>query len=80
MYAYKGTIELYPKRKAIPSMIAIKSTRHSEKPDEIRRMIEPLGDKRIELFARKCVDNWTCIGNEINNKDINQAIKEEIHE
>lgn len=35
LYAYKGSIELYPKRKAIPTMIAVKSTRHSEKPDEI---------------------------------------------
>ena len=40
---------------------------HSKKPDVVRDKIDELiGDKpKIELFARKCVDNWDCWGNEV---------------
>ena len=42
-------------------------TRHSEKPEEVRRRIEELfGDvPRIELFARKRFHGWDCWGNEV---------------
>lgn len=41
--------------------------KHSEKPDEIRKEIVRLfGDlPRIEVFARRKVDGWDCIGDEI---------------
>jgi len=35
---------------------------------------------RIELFSRLPVEGWTCLGNDINGKDIHQAIKEIIYE
>ena len=40
---------------------------HSKKPDVVRdKIVELIGDKpKIELFARKCVDNWDCWGNEV---------------
>jgi N6-adenosine-specific RNA methylase IME4 len=44
-----------------------RSKRHSEKPEEFRKIIEelyPYG-KRIELFARATHSNWTSWGNEI---------------
>ena len=43
-----------------------KSRKHSEKPEEFRRMIESLylHGKRIELFARSAADGWDTWGNE----------------
>jgi len=44
-----------------------KTNKHSEKPEEFRNIIDtlyPTGN-RIELFARKKVDNWEVWGNEI---------------
>ena len=40
---------------------------HSKKPDVVRdKIVELVGDKpKIELFARNCVDNWDCWGNEV---------------
>lgn len=41
-------------------------TRHSEKPDEMRKMIELVSyAPRIELFARKRFDGWDALGNEV---------------
>jgi len=49
-----------------PSIIRVpKSGKHSEKPEEFRRIIEQLYDgPYIELFARKKVPGWTTWGNE----------------
>lgn len=43
-----------------------KSSKHSEKPEEFRKIIEKLypNTKKIELFARKKVEGWTVWGNE----------------
>ena len=39
---------------------------HSQKPDEMRQMIEKVSyEPRIELFARQYVDGWDCWGDEI---------------
>lgn len=41
-------------------------TRHSKKPDEIRRMIEEVSPvPRLELFAREPRAGWTSWGNEL---------------
>ena len=50
----------------------------SKKPDEVRIRIEKLfpKSKRIELFATQKSKNWDAIGNEIDGKDIRQALKE----
>lgn len=40
--------------------------KHSEKPEDMRSMIEKVSyPPYIELFARKRVRNWTSVGNEI---------------
>ena len=41
--------------------------RHSEKPSEVRERIELMfpTQNKIELFARKRVENWDCWGNEV---------------
>jgi len=52
--------------------------RHSEKPDIVRdKIIELMGPlPRIELFARKKAPGWEAIGNEIDGKDVFDALKE----
>jgi N6-adenosine-specific RNA methylase IME4 len=41
-------------------------TIHSEKPVEMRKMIERVSyEPRIELFARQKVEGWDCWGNEV---------------
>ena len=51
---------------------------HSKKPDEIReRIVELCGNlPRIELFAKERCEGWVSIGNEIDGKDIREAILE----
>lgn len=51
---------------------------HSKKSDEIRdRIVELCGDlPRIELFARETTEGWDCLGNEIDGRDIRDAIEE----
>jgi N6-adenosine-specific RNA methylase IME4 len=40
--------------------------RHSEKPTQMREMIETVSfEPRIELFARERFDGWDCWGNQI---------------
>ena len=52
--------------------------RHSEKPDIVRdKIVKLMGDlPRIELFARKKVPGWVAVGNEIDGKDIFDALEE----
>lgn len=41
-------------------------TKHSEKPEEMRQMIEKVSYiPRLELFARKYSEGWDVIGNEV---------------
>ena len=50
--------------------------KHSVKPEESYKLIESISlPDRIELFARKSRDGWISIGNEIDNQDINEALK-----
>ena len=50
---------------------------HSEKPAEVYHKIETLmGDfSRVELFARKPRLGWDVFGNEVDGKDIREALK-----
>jgi N6-adenosine-specific RNA methylase IME4 len=52
--------------KLYDSVQTIERTDHSVKPEEFRNIIDDLytTGKRIELFARRQVDNWECWGNE----------------
>jgi N6-adenosine-specific RNA methylase IME4 len=65
LFGYKGKIEMYPKRKAFPTIIQAKSERHSAKPQIFRDLISPFGDTKIELFARERVQGWHTWGNEV---------------
>jgi N6-adenosine-specific RNA methylase IME4 len=41
-------------------------------------MVAPLGDRRLDIFARKPREGWDVMGNEINGKDILVTIKEHL--
>ena len=62
-----------------PQVILAPRGRHSEKPKEIREQIDiiaPDNARKLEVFARCPVPGWTCIGNEIDGKDVQEALKE----
>lgn len=43
-----------------------KAGRHSEKPDKFYEIVEALFDgPRVELFARRHREGWTCLGDEL---------------
>lgn len=69
----------HPKRisKSISQICDSRIMRHSKKPDEIRnRIVDLCGDlPRVELFAREKTDGWVCLGNEIDGKDIRDALR-----
>jgi len=65
VFGYKGRIEMFPRQKAVPTVFAGKSERHSAKPDIFYKMIEHFGNKRIDLFARKERPGWDVFGNEV---------------
>lgn len=65
LFGYKGKLEMYPKRKTIPTVFSAKSPYHSAKPDEFYSMVEVFGEPRIDLFARKERDGWDVWGNEV---------------
>ena len=65
LFGYRGKLEMYPKRKAFPTLITAKSRRHSEKPAIIRELIKPFGKNRIELFARNRAEGFDAWGDEL---------------
>ena len=73
----------HPKRvsKSIRQLVASPIERHSKKPDCVRdRIVELCGDiPRIELFAREAAPGWDALGNEIDGRDIRDALPEVIN-
>ncbi len=69
-----------PKRlsKSVRQLVVSPLERHSKKPDCVReRIVELCGDvPRIELFAREQAPGWDAVGNEIDGRDIRDALKE----
>lgn len=62
----KGNIKAF--RLQAPNFIQSKVRKHSQKPDEVRRLIELTELKpRIELFAREKTEGWDVWGNEVVN-------------
>lgn len=66
------------KNKSQRSVCFGQNMKHSQKPDDLHHSLEAMfGDvPKIELFARRKKEGWTCLGNEIDGKDIRDAIKE----
>jgi len=67
LFGYKGKIEMYPKRKAFPTIVGAKSEYHSQKPHVFRDLIESFGTDRLEMFARISPEGWDVFGNEVEN-------------
>ena len=65
LVGYKSKPVMWPKRKLIPAVFSAENIRHSQKPDRFYEMIEPLGENRIDLFARKKRTGWDVWGNEV---------------
>ena len=63
----RGRMVQYKQRNNVPQLVEAVRTRHSEKPEEVRRSIEALfGDvPRIELCARRRSPGWDYWGNEV---------------
>lgn len=74
MLGRKG--EFDRKSAAVQQIIKSTISKHSQKPDEVRKRILKLcGDlPRIELFARTRIHGWTCVGNEIDGQDIKTSL------
>ncbi len=52
--------------KSLKSWIEVRRRRHSEKPEQVRRLIERAGHgPRLELFARRTAPGWTVFGDQI---------------
>ena len=49
---------------------------HSAKPLHVRDRIDELCGKlrRVELFARNCAPGWTCLGDELDGRDLRDSI------
>ena len=64
LFCRRGTLEAI--KRIDTTWFSYPRGRHSEKPDEFRKMIEEVSPgKRIELFAREKVRDWDVWGNEV---------------
>lgn len=61
----KGKKDMFPKSKLIPAVFQAENVRHSEKPQRFYDLIAPLGETRIDMFARKEREGWDVWGNEV---------------
>lgn len=66
--------------KSVSQICDARIMEHSKKPAEIReRIVELCGElPRVELFARDKVKGWDSLGDEIDGKDIREALREVI--
>lgn len=76
----RGKPNSWREDKSIKQFVRAIRTKHSKKPNEVRkRIVQLFGDRsRIELFATQKYEGWNCIGHEIDGKDISESLKETI--
>ncbi len=65
LIGYKQKPDLWPKQSLIPLAFQAENIRHSQKPDRFYEMISPLGEKKLDVFARKKRIGWDAFGDEI---------------
>ena len=63
----RGKHKMFPRNKLIPFVFQAENVRHSEKPQKFYDLIKDLGDKRIDIFARKKREGWDSWGNEVDS-------------
>lgn len=82
-YLLLGTIgKPKPVRHDVRQHIHARPLRHSAKPAEVRdRIVALLGAlPRVELFARERVPGWDAVGDEIDGRDIRDALPSLLNE
>lgn len=58
-----------------PNFIQTKVRDHSQKPEEMRELVELCGlSPRLELFATSWTDSWDCVGSTISGEDIRVSL------
>jgi len=64
------------KNKSQRSVCLAENLGHSSKPEDLQDSLELMFPKarKLELFARRLRPGWTCLGNEIDGKDIRDAL------
>lgn len=69
LLATKGSMLKYKIKNNTEELVFAERTKHSRKPDEVRRrIIDMFGDlNSLEMFARYSVDGWDVFGNEAPN-------------
>lgn len=74
----RGKILKQLANKSQRSVSFAENLRHSAKPDDLQESLETMFPKarKLELFARRLRPGWTCLGNEIDGKDIYDALAE----
>ena len=60
-----GKKDMFPRTKLIPAVFQAENIRHSQKPDRFYKLVEPLGENRIDIFARQKREGWSVWGNEV---------------
>ena len=69
LFGTKGAMAKYKQVNNIEALVFAERTKHSKKPEEVRKRIELLfGDiPRLEMFARQASEGWDVFGNEAPN-------------
>ena len=72
----RGSVYASLANKSQRSVCFAENLRHSAKPDDLQESLEAMFPKtrKLELFARRLRPGWTCLGNEIDGKDIRDAL------
>lgn len=72
----RGKINSRIANKSQRSVSFAENLRHSAKPEHLQNSLEIMFPKarKLELFARRLRPGWTCLGNEIDGKDIRDAL------
>lgn len=74
----RGKINSRLANKSQRSVSFAENLKHSAKPEDLQNSLEIMFPKtrKLELFARRLRPGWTCLGNEIDGKDIYDALAE----
>lgn len=72
----RGKIYTKLVNKSQRSVSFAENLRHSAKPEDLQDSLEAMfpATRKLELFARRLRPGWTCLGNEIDGKDIRDAL------
>lgn len=67
LVATRGSIPKPRGARNVRQFLQIARTAHSSKPEEVRKRIEEMfpTQKKLELFARKEMEGWTCWGDQV---------------